>query len=319
MSKRNKTNKSRENDDHEIMWLHLKDISVNYEYWKSNACTDWNITSYDESLSRRQFTSKRSCHIYMGEDLDRLTNAFINTKIMREMSRVEKQQSNAKKGRQPPSLFSPTKSGLLHSPVPILETNVMSLPPPFSEVVGTDGTVCDTTKLFISTILKWEAINLHNQYKHGNPLSSRQRKIMSNGLSSILDLVDQSYFPLNPALRTTLKVIDDTLKQPSNIKMGLLYLYKIYGKHHSTSLMPFLQIFEHVLNLLDQESDLLQVKPTTMISETEYVAYIWPPLFRKLFHAGTNIQIKLGEFFSKNVGSRDISHVTTVGVDKPFY
>ncbi|KAG1138487.1 hypothetical protein G6F38_010524 [Rhizopus arrhizus] len=146
---------------------------------------------------------------------------------------------------------------------------------------------------------------------------------MSNGLSSILDLVDQSYTsqrklftsaewqqinqlfqnkhcipdtsPLNPTLSTTLKVIDATLKQTSNIKMGLLYLYKIYGKHHSTSLMPSLQILEHVLNLLDQESDLLQAKPTTMISETDYVAYIWLPLFRKLFHAGTNIQIKTGE------------------------
>ncbi|KAI8375335.1 hypothetical protein EDC96DRAFT_541290 [Choanephora cucurbitarum] len=222
----------------------------------------------------------------------------------------------------PPSLFSPTKSGLLHSPVPILETNAMSSPP-FSEVVETDGIVCDTTKLSIATIIKREATNLHDQYKHGNPLSSRQRKIMSNGLSSILDLVDQSYTsqrklftsaewqqinqlfqnkhripdtsPLNPTLSTTLKVIDATLKQTSNIKMGLLYLYKIYGKHHSTSLMPSLQIFEHVLNLLDQESDLLQVKPTTMISETDYVAYIWLPLFRKLFHAGTNIQIKTGE------------------------
>ncbi|KAG1303051.1 hypothetical protein G6F64_010406 [Rhizopus arrhizus] len=105
MSKRNKTNKNSENDDHEIIWLHLKDSLVNYgislhktkKYWKSNACTDWNITSYDESLSRRQFTSKRSCHIYMGEDLDRLANAFINTKIMREVSRVRKQLSNAKK------------------------------------------------------------------------------------------------------------------------------------------------------------------------------------------------------------------------------
>ncbi|KAI8084413.1 uncharacterized protein B0P05DRAFT_453042, partial [Gilbertella persicaria] len=82
---------------------------------------------------------------------------------------------------------------------------------------------------------------------------------MSNGLSSILDLVDQSYTsqrklftpaewqqinqlfqnkhripdtsPLNPTLSTTLKVIDAMLKQTSNIKMGLLYLYKIYGKH----------------------------------------------------------------------------------------
>ncbi|KAG2221203.1 hypothetical protein INT45_000243 [Circinella minor] len=87
----------------------------------------------------------------------------------------------------PPSLFSPTKSGLLHSPVPILETNAMS------EVVETDGIVCDTTKLSIATIIKREATNFHDQYKHGNPLSSRQRKIMSNGLSSILDLVDQSY------------------------------------------------------------------------------------------------------------------------------
>ncbi|GAN01986.1 hypothetical protein MAM1_0015c01425 [Mucor ambiguus] len=104
------------------------------------------------------------------------------------------------------------------------------------------------------------------------------------------------YFPLNLTLSTTLKVIDATLKQTSNIKiMGLLYLYKIYGKHHSTSLMPSLQILEHVLNLLGQESDLLQVNPTTMISETDYVAYIWLPLFRKLFYAGTNIQIKTGE------------------------
>ncbi|KAG2229328.1 hypothetical protein BDF21DRAFT_406640 [Thamnidium elegans] len=92
----------------------------------------------------------------------------------------------------PPSLFSPTKSGLLHSPILIIETNAMPSPP-FSEVVETDGIVCDTTKITIATIIKREATNLHDQYKHGNPLSSRQRKIMSNGLSSILNLVGQSY------------------------------------------------------------------------------------------------------------------------------
>ncbi|OBZ81716.1 hypothetical protein A0J61_10233 [Choanephora cucurbitarum] len=92
----------------------------------------------------------------------------------------------------PPSLSLPTKSGLLDSPLPILEANAKSSHP-VSEVVETDGVVCDTTKLSIATIIKREAINLHDQYKHGNPLSSRQRKIMSNGLPSILDLVDQSY------------------------------------------------------------------------------------------------------------------------------
>ncbi|KAG2198818.1 hypothetical protein INT47_000734 [Mucor saturninus] len=164
----------------------------------------------------------------------------------------------------PPSLFSHTKSGLLHSPVPILETNAMLSPLPFSEVVETDGIVCDT---------KWQQINQLFENKHLIPDTS----------------------PLNPTLSTTLKVIDATVKQTSNIKMGLLYLYKIYGKHQSTSLMPSLQIVEHVLNLLDQESDILQDEPTTVYSENDYVAYIWLPLFRKLFHAGTNIQIKTGE------------------------
>ncbi|OBZ81715.1 hypothetical protein A0J61_10232 [Choanephora cucurbitarum] len=121
-----------------------------------------------------------------------------------------------------------------------------------------------------------------------------------------------------------LKVIDATLKQTSNIKMGLLYLYKIYGKYHSTSLMPSLQILEHVLNLFDQESDLLQAKPTTMISETDYVAYIWLPLFRKPFHAGTNIQIKTGETtfpfstVSKQQLYSDASNATGFKIDLRF-
>lgn len=41
--------------------------------------------------------------------------------------------------------------------------------------------------------------------------------------------------------------------------------------------MPFLLILVHVLNLLDQEPDLLQVKLSTLISEIEYIAYIWLP------------------------------------------
>ncbi|ORE02538.1 hypothetical protein BCV72DRAFT_265133 [Rhizopus microsporus var. microsporus] len=80
--------------------------------------------------------------------------------------------SASKLNDTPPSLFSPTKSEQLHSPVPIIETNTILSPPPFLEVVETDDIVCDTTKLSIATIIKQEATILHDQYKHGTPLSS---------------------------------------------------------------------------------------------------------------------------------------------------
>ncbi|SAL96320.1 hypothetical protein [Absidia glauca] len=152
----------------------------------------------------------------------------------------------------PPSRFSSTEPGLLHTPVSILETNAMSSPPFSEEVVETDDIVCEPTKLSIGTIIKREAITLHDQYKHGNPLSSRQRKIMSNGLSSIFDVVDHSYTsqrklftseewqqiiqlfqnkhripdtsPLNPVLSTTLKI------SKSNLGIKGLYIeYELRG------------------------------------------------------------------------------------------
>ncbi|KAL9546836.1 hypothetical protein MBANPS3_006471 [Mucor bainieri] len=160
------------------------------------------------------------------------------------------------------------------SALPAPGANTMP-PPASSEVVETDHVVCDATHLSIATVIKREAILLHEQYQRGSLLSSRQRKIMSTGLSSVLDLVDQSYTSqrklftalewqqindmfkkkqpipptpsVNPVFTTTLQVIDAAIKKTSNIKMGLSYWYKIYGKHQSSSVMPSLRILEHIL------------------------------------------------------------------------
>ncbi|CAO3595505.1 unnamed protein product [Absidia cylindrospora] len=178
-----------------------------------------------------------------------------------------------------PTLVEPSTS--VKSAIPTTES------PPLDPdlLVETDNILTDSSKLSIATIIKRKAIVLHDQYKHGNPLSSRQRKIMSNGLSSILDLVDQSYpsqrslflslewnqinhlfkskydisvVDLDPVLCSTWKIICGTVNESRNIKNGLLYLYRIFPKYQSSNLMPSLKALEHILDLLDQDAYLLQ-------------------------------------------------------------
>jgi hypothetical protein len=145
---------------------------------------------------------------------------------------------------------------------------------------------------------------------------------MSNGLSSILDLVDQSdpsqrslflslewnqinqlfkskydisVADLDPVLCSTWKIICGTVNESRNIKNGLLYLYRIFPKYQSSSLMPSLKALEHILDLLDQDAYLLQESVAVSVSETDYLAYVWIPLFRRLFPPGYDIRIKTGE------------------------
>ncbi|ORX51956.1 hypothetical protein DM01DRAFT_1384216 [Hesseltinella vesiculosa] len=75
------------------------------------------------------------------------------------------------------------------SPATAASSSLMST----SDIVESDSILCDLSLLSISTILKRKALLLHDKYQHGDPLTSRHRKIMSNGLSCILDLVDEAY------------------------------------------------------------------------------------------------------------------------------
>ncbi|KAJ8662584.1 hypothetical protein O0I10_001545 [Lichtheimia ornata] len=221
------------------------------------------------------------------------------------------------------SSTAPSSSSSSTAPSSSSSSTATSNTQPAINLLESDSIICDSAMLSIATVIKRKALVIHDRYLGGTLLSSRQRKMMSNGLSSILDLVDQSLSsqrslftvaewknintlyqnkysippasPLHRSLQETWMIIDSSVNNSGNIKLGLLYLYKIFPKYHSSKLMPSLRVFEHILNLLDQEPHLLQEQPSVSVSEADYISFVWLPLFRHLFHSGCNIRIKTGE------------------------
>jgi hypothetical protein len=177
------------------------------------------------------------------------------------------------------------------------------------------------TGLSIGTTIKRKAILLLDKLQEEKVLLPRERKIMSNGLSSILDLVDESYesqrslftakewnlikknvmtrYPLqavekNLELASIWQIIYGTMQTTRDLKHGTLYIYEMYQKHYGSALMPALRVMEHIVESVYQYSHLLECEFDTTATEYDYLGYLWMPLFRRLINDLT-IRLKSGE------------------------
>ncbi|KAI7863860.1 hypothetical protein BDF14DRAFT_1840570 [Spinellus fusiger] len=120
--------------------------------------------------------------------------------------------------------------------------------------------VFDENKTSIETIIKRAAMGLHNRFVNKEQLNQRERKIMSNGLSSIIDFADKSSKSqkslftsgtfeeleamyqeklkiereqLDPLIMHTCQIIFSVVKKTKRISDGIDYLYKLYPKYLS--------------------------------------------------------------------------------------
>ncbi|KAK4512007.1 uncharacterized protein ATC70_013249 [Mucor velutinosus] len=169
----------------------------------------------------------------------------------------------------------------------------------------------------VGTIIKREAIKL---FKKGTPTDSRKYKIMTNGLSSILDVADitetsqkalfdhsvwcklesmytQKYsvslIEVPGIVLSTWRIVCALIKKSRDTEAGLKYLYQIYPKHMKKPYFYLLKICEHMLELVDARADMLLGKND--YSENDYLSFIWSRFFNLLFPSKEKIKIKTGE------------------------
>ncbi|CAO3655121.1 unnamed protein product [Mucor hiemalis] len=164
-----------------------------------------------------------------------------------------------------------------------------------------DGVFLTSSSISVGTTIKRKALELFRE-KQLNKMTPRERKLVTNGLSSILDLTDDSNLSqkslfskdewnelkekfgseLLPELEAapitltnTWKIISSTVVTSGDLNLGLDYIHKIYMKF-DRRLIVYLDLFRHILNLLinypeyvckdleddHSESDLLRIVKT---------------------------------------------------------
>ncbi|KAG2218428.1 hypothetical protein INT45_013172 [Circinella minor] len=175
----------------------------------------------------------------------------------------------------------------------------------------------------VGTTIKRHALLIHNDFKKGEKLTNRKRKIMVAGLSSILDLSDASpesqrslftdkewssmikffekKFPLSVIelpqyLQDAITIISNTCDNNS-LEKGFKYLYKLYATNKiDENKRSMLQILEHCLELMKDYQHLLNKsnnKP--LYTEQDYFHTLWSRIFQLLFKSHKHIRIKSGE------------------------
>ncbi|KAL0084354.1 hypothetical protein J3Q64DRAFT_1822554 [Phycomyces blakesleeanus] len=188
-----------------------------------------------------------------------------------------------------------------------------------------DGYYVGENDISVGTIIKRTAL----QYLHESKtrkLSARERKIMTNGLSSVLDLVDHSssqkslfsneawtqitsqfeselsleLLPMPHILTSSWLIISTAAVSSNNITLGLDYIHRIYSKQNKQN-RNYLKLFEHVLNLIETYPHLLKKNKTrnSDYSESDVLRIVWSPIFELLFPPNQhNLIVKTGETIS---------------------
>ncbi|KAI9354222.1 hypothetical protein BD770DRAFT_412332 [Pilaira anomala] len=179
-----------------------------------------------------------------------------------------------------------------------------------------DNVLFSDNNLSVGTIIKRKAVELFND---GTACNSRDYKIMTNGLSSILDICDitessqKSLFkngeweflvkmytkkyditliPVYDLILSTWKIVTYTIKNTRDISFGLKYLYQIFPKHLKTQHFFCLKLCEHMLNLIQMHPTMLIKVDPPAFSENDYLRVVWSNFFEYLFPASGNIKIK---------------------------
>ncbi|KAI7849996.1 hypothetical protein BDC45DRAFT_609102 [Circinella umbellata] len=153
-----------------------------------------------------------------------------------------------------------------------------------------------TTKLL--SITTEEANSLQQKKRNGGELTREEEKIMRCGLSHLVDMVnasDEGQRKLFERLLDSWEIIVNLCAIENGISKAQKYLIKM---KLSESLSRFegkiLDVFDLVLNLLENHPNLFIPSKENKYTETDYLARLWTPLFDLLLSAGNNLVLTRG-------------------------
>ncbi|KAI7894817.1 uncharacterized protein EV154DRAFT_548701 [Mucor mucedo] len=185
-----------------------------------------------------------------------------------------------------------------------------------STLSAIDNVLLSDNNLSVGTVIKRKAVELFND---GPAVNSREYKIMTNGLSSILDICDitessqKSLFndsdweflvktytdkyditliPVNDLILSTWKIVVNSITNTRDISFKLKYIYQIFPKHLKKHYFFCLKLCEHMLNLIQMHPTMLIKVDPPAFSENDHLRVVWSDFFEYLFPASGNIKIK---------------------------
>ncbi|KAG2212585.1 hypothetical protein INT47_000561 [Mucor saturninus] len=167
-----------------------------------------------------------------------------------------------------------------------------------------DGLYVGENDISVGTIIRRTALQYLHESKTRN-LSARERKIMTNGLSSVLDLVDhssssqKSLFSNEAWTQITSQFESELSLELLPMSLILTSSWLIISTNNQNK--NYLKLFEHVLNLIETYPHLLKKNRTSNsdYSESDVLRIIWSPIFELLFPPNQyNLIVKTGETVS---------------------
>ncbi|CAO3649660.1 unnamed protein product [Cunninghamella blakesleeana] len=180
----------------------------------------------------------------------------------------------------------------------------------------------------IETILKKEALHRFEEFKKGNKLTVQERKLMSSGLSSILDLIDLSndgqkslfendewellkakfmneYVCSNYVLPSKITNLWNTIvgltKADNGFYRSRNYVTKVKQSSTSRNEIKMLSVFEVLFDILENHERIFQKQLYKRFTEYDYLLKIWGPIMEAILSINKNmIRIKSGESINQS-------------------
>ncbi|ORY91099.1 hypothetical protein BCR43DRAFT_538220 [Syncephalastrum racemosum] len=152
-----------------------------------------------------------------------------------------------------------------------------------------DGVYVGSSTLSVGTTIKRAAEDVWAKMEEGKSISRSERKIMSSGFSSVLDLVDQSATGQRSLFGSSdWDMLSKTMIEKYKIDRELLSetakdTWTIISKVCTELLLQSPDRTRFRLDLLKYDRDHLDARNKTAFTEGDYLCVMWSPLLRLAF------------------------------------
>ncbi|CAO3694884.1 hypothetical protein G6F70_003807 [Rhizopus microsporus] len=335
------------NISEETAWKSIEDELNLSTYWVNQAINDWNVIDYFMKLVEEEPTMDRKlATAKIMRDLELVQAALIHVpevknktatmiNLIKKKSLVistfwEKHSSTLKIISLDHKLYvrktqalleeeATNRSTLKRKQASSSSSSFLSKPSKKRDIdtqveqIEHDGITVPGLDVSLATIIKRKAVKCHEMFAlNPDDLTPRQKKIMSAGLSSILDLTDQSfgsqrsiftaeqwdyinaYFEKRLAIKrhvldddifNTIKIVQNTLNLSADYECAIEYIDKLKQKYSKSDKLKATtyKIIKHILKTMDSYSHLLHHNEKKTIPENEYTRLIWSYILELLF------------------------------------
>ncbi|KAI8338843.1 hypothetical protein BD560DRAFT_459591 [Blakeslea trispora] len=350
------------NINEEAAWKSIENELNLSTYWVTQTISDWNVIDYFMKLVEEEPTmDKRLATAKIMKDLELIQTALIHIPEIKNKASTmislikkksltvstfwKKHSSELRMISLDHKLYIRRTQALLEekatsqSTIKRKQTDFPTLSKPLKkrdtntqiEQVEHDNITVPGSDISLATMIKRKAAKCHEKFAlNPSELTPRQRKIMSAGLSSILDLTDQSfgsqrsiftaeqwdyvnaYFDkrlsiecciLDNDVCNTIKIVQSTLSLSADYECAIEYIDKLKQKYNASDKLKATtyKIVKHILKTMDNYGHLLHEKKA--VRENEYMRLIWSYLFELLFPPKGIVHVVTGE--SENAHSTE--------------